>query len=44
MQSFKNPVANHLSKIMTNNACESPICNCFLDEQLFRAHMEGFSI
>jgi len=37
---FKNPVADHLSRLVTNDVSESPICDCFPDEQLFRAQME----
>ena len=32
---FKNPVDDHLSKIMISDVFEFPICDCFPDEQLF---------
>ena len=37
---FKNQVADHLSRFVTSNASDSPICDCFHDEQLFRVHVE----
>ena len=37
---FEDPVADHLSRIVTSDASESPICDRFPDEQLFRAHVE----
>jgi len=36
----ENPIADHLSRIVTSDACESPICDCFPNEQLCRAHVE----
>ena len=35
-----NPVADHLSRIVTSDASKSPIGDRFPDESLFRAHME----
>jgi len=37
---FEDPVADHLSRIVTSDASESPICDRLPNEQLFRAHME----
>jgi len=36
----ENPVADHLFRILTSDACESPICDCFPYEQLFEAYVE----
>ena len=38
----KSPIADHLSRLVTNNVSESPISNCFPDEQLFRAQVESW--
>ena len=37
---FENPVADHLSRIITSDTCESPICDCFPNEKLLRAHVK----
>ena len=36
----QNLVANHLSRIMIDNASEPPIFECFPDEQLYRVQLE----
>jgi len=37
---FENSIANHLSRIVTSDAYESPIFYYFPEEQLFGAHLE----
>jgi len=39
-KAFENPVVDNLSRIVTSDACESAICDCFPNEQLFGAYME----
>jgi len=37
----KNPVADHLSRIVTSNTSESPVCDHFPNKQLLRAYVES---
>jgi len=36
----ENLVVDHLSRIVASDISESPICDCFYNEQLFRAQVE----
>jgi len=36
----ENCIADHLSRIVVGNACDTPICENFLEEQLFGIQLE----
>jgi len=41
---FENPVVDHLSRIVIEDAKETPIVECFPDEQLLKAHLKPWFV